>query len=162
MRNWLGALALLLAVPAVSPAQPAPPAVAAASIADASWLSGRWVGEGLGGRIEETWAQAHGGQMVGHFVLVRDGAPVFYELMLLDEQPGGLRLRVKHFNPDFVGWEERGGWHSFEPRGVEPHSLRFDGLWLRHEGDELLITITLRERSGAVQDHVLRLRRAPL
>ena len=33
-------------------------AFAAANIADASWLAGRWVGEGLGGRVEETWAPA--------------------------------------------------------------------------------------------------------
>lgn len=150
-------LLMLAAAPAM--AQPAP----RASIGQASWLAGRWVGEGLGGRIEEVWSPAHGGQMVGHFILLRDGAPVFYEMLLLDEQATGLRMRVKHFNPDFVGWEERGGWHAFEPRAAAPQSLQFRGLALRLEGEELVITITLRERAdGPAQDHVLRLRRAPL
>ncbi|RYY34034.1 MAG: hypothetical protein EOP59_16885, partial [Sphingomonadales bacterium] len=60
----------------------ATPAVAQdATIADAAWLAGRWVGEGLGGQVEESWSPAMGGQMAGHFTLVQDGKPVFYELM---------------------------------------------------------------------------------
>ena len=152
---WLAAAILAFAVPAA--AQPARP-----SIGDAAWLTGRWVGEGLGGQVEESWSAAHDGQMLGYFSLVRNGAPVFHELMMLDEQPDGLRLRVKHFNPDFTGWEDKAGWHSFEPDSVAPASLRFRGLWMRREGDELLITVTLKAR-GAVTatDHLLRLRKAP-
>lgn len=131
-------------------------------IGDAAWLAGRWVGEGLGGRVEETWAPAAGGQMVGHFQLVKAGKPVFYEIMLLDAQPGGLRLRVKHFNPDFTAWEDKGVWHSFEPVGVEPERLRFDGLTLGRRGDKLTVTITLRAKDGTVGKHVLQLRREPL
>ena len=160
MRSWrlaLAAAALAFAA-AASPAQGP-----SASIDSAAWLAGRWVGEGLGGTIEEVWSPAYGGQMVGHFALIRDGAPALYELMLLDEQEAGLRLRVRHFNPDFTAWEDRGGWHSFEPETVEPGILRFTGFQLRREGEELLITITLRDRAGGVAtDHVLRLRRAPL
>lgn len=154
-------LALLLSLLLVAPAQPQPSRPAA--IEQAQWLAGRWVGEGLGGTIEEVWSPAQGGQMVGHFALYRDGAPIFYELLLIDEQPGGLRMRVKHFNPDFTGWEERGGWHSFEPVSAGPHSLAFRGLALRREGEELLISLTLRDRAtGATNEEQLRLRRSPL
>ncbi len=135
---------------------------AAQTIEDAAWLSGRWVGEGLGGSVEETWAPAAGGQMVGHFQLVKAGKPVFYEIMLLDSQPGGLRLRVKHFNPDFTGWEDKAVWHSFEPVAAEPDRLRFKGLELARDGDRLMVTVTLRGKDGTVVDHVLKLRRAPL
>ena len=134
-----------------------------ATIGDAAWLAGRWVGNGLGGTVEESWSPPRGGQMVGHFSLVRDGKPVFYEIMLLDEHDGGLRMRVKHFNPDFVGWEEKDGWHAFEPVSSEPDSLRFKGLWLRREGDTLVATVTIRNRSDdSVRDEILRHRRAPL
>jgi hypothetical protein len=149
---FIGALALS--------AQPARPPVAG-GIDSASWLAGRWVGEGLGGRIEEVWSPAHGGQMVGHFALVREGIPAFYEIMLLDSQPAGLRLRVKHFNPDFTAWEDRGEWHSFEPDSVLPDRLVFRGLIVARSGDEMLITISLRE-DGITRDHQLRLRRSPL
>jgi hypothetical protein len=135
---------------------------AAQRIEDAAWLAGRWVGEGLGGTVEETWAPAAGGQMVGHFQLVKGGKPVFYELMLLDSQAGGLRLRVKHFNPDFTAWEDKAGWHSFEPVAAEKDRLRFKGLQLARQGDRLTITVTFRAKDGSLHDEVLKLRRAPL
>ena len=135
---------------------------AAQSIEEATWLAGRWVGEGLGGKVEETWAPAAGGQMIGHFQLVKDGKPVFYEIMLLDSQPGGLRLRVKHFNPDFTAWEDKAVWHSFEPVAVEPDRLSFKGLVLKRQGDRLTITVMLRAKDGNVRAEVLKLHRAPL
>ena len=137
-------------------------ALAAATIADASWLSGRWVGEGLGGTVEETWAPAAGGQMVGHFQLVKDGKPVFYELMMLDVQPRGLRLRVKHFNADFTAWEDKGGWHSFEPVSAEPNLLNFNGLTLARDGETLNIVVTMKQKDGRIEQVPLKLRRAPL
>jgi hypothetical protein len=137
-------------------------AVAQPSIADASWLAGRWVGEGLGGSIEETWAPAAGGQMIGHFQLVKDGKPAFYEIMLLDAQPSGLRLRVKHFNPDFTAWEDKGDWHSFEPLAVESNRLKFKGLTLERDGEDLTIVVTFKQKDGMVVDRPLKLRRAPL
>ncbi len=135
---------------------------AAASVADASWLAGRWVGEGLGGTIEETWAPAAGGQMVGHFQLVKDGKPQFYEIMLLDAQPAGLRLRVKHFSADFTAWEDKGDWHSFEPVSVAPDRLRFNGLSFDRDGDRLKVTVTFKKKDGTVYQEPLLLRRAPL
>jgi hypothetical protein len=140
----------------------AAPAQAAPTIDDAKWLAGRWVGEGLGGQVEESWAPVAGGQMVGYFQLVRGGKPVFYEMMLLDVQPGGLRLRVKHFNPDFTAWEDKAVWHSFEPLSAEPDLLKFKGLTLARTGNELLITVTLRAKDGTVTHEPLKLTRAPL
>lgn len=141
-------------------AWPAP--AASQTIEAAAWLAGRWIGEGMGGTVEETWAPAAGGQMIGHFQLVKAGKPVFYEIMLLDAQPAGLRLRVKHFNPDFTAWEDKGGWHSFEPVGVREDGLDFKGLTFRRSGEELLVTVTFREKDGSVRDAPIRLRRAPL
>ena len=31
----------------------------------ASWLTGYWQGEGLGGKIEEVWSEAQGSSMMG-------------------------------------------------------------------------------------------------
>ena len=137
-------------------------AIQPAAIDQAGWLAGRWVGEGLGGEVEESWAPAAGGQMVGHFQLVKAGKPVFYELMLLDAQADGLRLRVKHFNADFTAWEDKADWHSFEPVSAESGLLRFNGLILARHSDDLLITVSLRAKDGTVTDHPLKLKRAPL
>ncbi|HTU10271.1 MAG TPA: DUF6265 family protein [Allosphingosinicella sp.] len=157
-RAWLAAFALAAAWP--GPAMAETPR-APASIEAAGWLAGRWVGEGLGGQVEESWAPPLGGQMVGHFRLVREGRPVFYELMLIDLHDGGLRLRVKHFNPDFTGWEARDASHVFPPRAAAPGDLRFDGLRYRLEGDVLVATVRI-EQNGRAEDVSFRLRRTPL
>lgn len=154
MLRALTALTLTTATPLFAQAAP--------GIDSASWLAGRWVGAGLGGQIEESWAPPVDGRMIGHFQLVRNGKPQFYELLMLDQVPGGLRLRVKHFNPDFTAWEDKEGWHSFEPVAVAPDELRFKGITFRRQGDELIINVTLRAADGTVAEHPIRLRRTPL
>jgi hypothetical protein len=134
----------------------------AQSIEDASWLAGRWVGEGLGGELEETWAPPVGGQMVGHFRLMRDGQPVFYEIMLMDVVEGGVRMRVKHFNPDFVGWEEKDAWVTFEPSRVSADALAFNGLIIRRTAPDAIEMRLMLRRSDGVHEEILTMRRAPL
>ena len=136
-------------------------AQAAVTIEEAGWLTGRWVGEGFGGQLEETWSAPVGGQMIGHFRMVRDGRPVFYELVLLEEHGGGLRYRVKHFNPDFVGWEEKDGFHEFAWVEATPTELRFDGIILRRNSENASDhVITVRSADGTERVETLRYRRA--
>ena len=152
---------LLLSLVACAGGPPPVPSTGS-GIEAAAWLTGRWVGRGFGGEVEETWAPAAGGTMVGHFRLVQDGAPVFYELMLLDAPAGAVRLRVKHFHADFVGWEEKDGCHTFLGTGVAAGLLRFDGLVLRRTGDDSAeFVVTMRGEDGSVRDEVLQLRREP-
>lgn len=137
-------------------------AQSAPTIDDVAWLAGRWVGEGLGGEMEEVWSPPVGGQMVGHFRLVRNGAPVFYEIILLDATEAGVRMRVKHFNPDFVGWEEKDAWITFEPVSVSETEIVFSGLAIHRESeDEITMTLRMRRADG-VRDETLRFRREPL
>jgi hypothetical protein len=82
---------------------PRPPA----RVTDFGWLTGRWTGEGLGGRIEEVWSPPDGGAMVGYFRLVKDDKPVFYEILTLIEIEGSVEMRLKHVNPDMTGWEDK-------------------------------------------------------
>jgi hypothetical protein len=112
--------------------------------------------------MEETWAPPHGGHMVGHFALIREGRPALYEIMLIDEFEGGLRLRVKHFNPDFVGWEEKDGWHAFEFVSVAPGELVFSGLAFRRVSETETLGLLRMRQGGQVREETLRYRRAPL
>lgn len=146
------AIALCLAGPARAQEQ--------TNIDDAAWLVGRWEGEGFGGRLEEVWSEPAGGQMVGHFRMLQEGRPAFYELMLIEEHEGGLRYRVKHFNPDFVGWEERDGFHEFGWVSASADQLEFDGLVLRRIGEnESDHIITTRAADGVTRQQTLHYRR---
>lgn len=134
-----------------------------ASLQDFAWLAGRWIGDGLGGRMEEVWSPPAGPQMVGHFQLDKDGAPALYELMLLDEFEGGLRMRVKHFNPTFVGWEEKDAWHTFGFVSGSPGVLILGGLELRRSGpDRLTMQLVIEQADGSVETETLDFSRAPL
>jgi hypothetical protein len=148
----------LLAAACAAQAQTARPV----TIDDAAWLAGRWVGEGFGGQMEEAWAPPVGGQMIGHFRYWRDGEPQFYEFLVMDVVEGGLRMRLKHFNPDYTAWEDRETWTTFEPVSVSPEVIVFNGLTIRREGaDRMVMTIRIR-RGEAVSEDILRFQRAPL
>lgn len=107
-----------------------------ASIDDLSWLTGRWVGRGLGATVEEVWLPARGGAMVGVFRLVREDSVQFYELVTLVEEEGSLSLRLKHFGPDLVGWEEKTESVSFPLVRRTSDALWFDGLTIRRVADD--------------------------
>jgi hypothetical protein len=112
--------------------------------------------------MEEAWAPPVGGQMIGHFRYWREGQPQFYEFLIMEVADGGLRMRLKHFNPDFTTWEEREQWTTFEPVSVGADGIVFDGLTIVREGeDRMVMTIRIR-RGETVSEEVLRFARAPL
>jgi Domain of unknown function (DUF6265) len=127
----------------------------AATIADAAWLMGDWTGDGgLGGSSTEHWSTPSGGAMPGLYRLVRDGKVVFYELMLITESQGTLALKLKHFNADLTGWEEKDKMVTFPLVKVTPDRLFFDGLTYAREGDRLRVYLALREKDGTLHEEL--------
>jgi hypothetical protein len=160
MRRVAAFVALLLAAaafaqspPAVTPppAQPQvqPPKVAA-TIADAAWLQGYWVGDGFGGVAEDTWMPPSNGAMLGAFRLVKaDGSRGFYELLGIEEFEGSLRIVVKHFHPDWVGWEEKDQALKIRLTKLGPDELVFGGLaFQRTAPDAFTFRLTMRQKEG--------------
>ena len=152
--------AVLIALLAVQPltantfTSPAGSPGARATIADLAWLAGRWTGSGLGGETEETWSAPAGGAMMGMFRLVKGGTVVFYEFLTLVEREGSLLLKLKHFNADLTGWEEKGAFVTFRLIETTPAELRFDGLTFRRTApDRVDIFLALRNRQdGTVRE----------
>lgn len=134
-----------------------------ARVEELSFLTGRWIGEGLGGEVEELWSAPAAGTMVGTFRLIREGSVVFYEFLALEAHEGTVALRIKHFDPGpgLPGWEERDGETLFPLVGVDEEGVRFSGLTFRREGpDALTIFLALRGADQVVREEVFRLRRA--
>lgn len=132
---------------------------AAATIADMAWLAGHWTGDDLGGRSEEMWTAPHDGVMLGMYRLIRDGKPVFYELLTISEHEGSLLLRLKHFNPDLTGWEEKSETVDFPFVAKTDGRLQFAGLTFMPDGDRLTIYLAIRGRDGAIREEVFRMTR---
>jgi len=131
----------------------------AATIADMSWLAGQWIGEGLGGLTEEVWSPPRNGVMMGMFRLVRDGKPIFYELLTLAEEKGSLTLRLKHFNADLTGWEEKDKTIDFPFIMKADGVVHFEGLAWRPEGPDALTIYLAIRRDGNVREEKFQLRR---
>jgi len=172
MRRLL-ACALLALATAIHAQAPAPeaaapakarPAAPPARIADVAWLTGYWVGEGLGGTVEDVWLPPQAGVLLGAFRLVRaDGKPGFYELFAIEEVDDTLQFVVKHFNPDWVGWEEKDKAMRIRLTKITPGEIAFGGVVFRKAGaDTFVVELAIREKSGALRHETLTYRRKPL
>ena len=99
-----------------------------ATIAELSWIQGSWQGEAFGGQTEEVWSAPSAGSMMGMFKLISEGEISFYELMTIVETEGSLLLRIKHFDKDMNGWEEKDTSVEFPLVENKTNVVYFDGL----------------------------------
>jgi hypothetical protein len=142
----------------LKPGEKSPPA----TIADMAWLAGAWTGPGLGGISEEMWSAPRGGAMLGMYRLIKDDKPVFYELITVVEERGSLVFRLKHFNPDMTGWEEKDKTVDFPLVAKEKSVIHFHGLSFKQEGeDAMTIFLAIRSRKdGSLREETFRMTRA--
>ncbi|MEP3052176.1 MAG: DUF6265 family protein [Erythrobacter sp.] len=104
-----------------------------AQLAQLDWLIGQWAGYGIGGaRSMESWLAPIGGTMVGTFVQeTAEGSIMFTEHMYLMQEGETLVLRLKHFNADLTGWEEKDDMLTFRLVAIEDCAVYFNALTLR-------------------------------
>lgn len=163
MKSALFFVALLLAFPAsaqetrrAAPGAVPPPA----RVADLAWLTGAWEGEGPFGLAREHWSPPTGDQMIGHFVQTGGDGVRFSEIVSIAETEGSLELRLKHFNADLTGWEEKDEVVRFPLVAVENGAWYFDGLTIRRDGpDGLVGAVVAGTADGPPRELVFRYRR---
>ncbi|MCL4672506.1 MAG: hypothetical protein KJZ64_06135 [Sphingomonadaceae bacterium] len=134
-----------------------------ASVADAAWLIGQWSGEGIGGaEAHESWLAPSGDTMVGTFVQeTPEGGIMFTEHMYLMEHEGSLVVRLKHFNPDLTGWEDKDGMVTFRLLAAEPCALYFSALTYRCDGDGgMVVAVRMKSDKPEPQELVFRFNKA--
>lgn len=115
-------------------------------ISKLQWLVGYWAGTGLGGECEEVWMPAVDGQMIGTFRFWKEGKLVFSEFMHLIQEEESITLKLKHFNPDLSGWEEKEEWTTFSLIELGEEKAWFEGLTMERKGEKLLISVELGEK----------------
>ena len=132
----------------------------AAKLADLSWLTGTWEGEGISGPAREVYSAPMGGQITGHFIQTRGAGIWFFELMSIAEVNGSLEYRLKHFNADLTGWEEKDEVRRFPLVAVEKDAFYFDGLTIRRDGPAGMIgAVRIDNKDGTSREAVFRYRR---
>jgi hypothetical protein len=130
-----------------------------ATLAEVAWLAGVWVGEGLGGRIEEVWMPPSDGSMVCAFKSSGEDGVRFYELVTLTEEAGSVVMKLKHFHPDLTGWEEKDEVVDFPLVALEERAIYFSGATYRLAEPDLLKVYVAMSRKGEMAELEFTLRR---
>lgn len=126
---------------------------APAKLADVSWLTGQWSGEGLGAKADEMWGHAEGGTMVGTFRLIENKKLKFSEFFILSEENDSLVLRLKHFDSLFNGWEAKDKFVEFKLVRVEGQTAYFEGLTYKLDSDgKLHAIVAMKDQDGTVSE----------
>ena len=127
----------------------------AATIDQMAWLAGTWEGELFGGRFEEHWSAPSVGTMPGIFKLIHDGVVTFYEFAVFVEEEGSLALKLKHFNADMTGWEEKDDFVTFPLVEITDEAALFSGLSYRRQGpDRVLVHLALRRQGELIEEEM--------
>jgi hypothetical protein len=125
-----------------------------------AWLAGTWRGPGLGGVAEEIWSEPTGGVMMGSFRMLKGDEPVFYEFITLSEEDGSLVMRVKHFSPELVAWEEKDKTVDFQFIKRDGKRYYFDGLTFEvNSADEVNVYLAIGQKDGSVREEVFEYKR---
>jgi hypothetical protein len=130
-------------------------------VGDLNWMVGYWTGPGLGGECEEVWMPAVDGHMIGTFRFWDDGKLVFSEFINLIQEGESISMKLKHFNPDLSGWEEKEEWTTFKLIELSQNKVWFDGLTIERIGDVMIYHLALTE-NGVRSIEELRFKRKAL
>lgn len=116
-------LLLLSAVAAL--AQSAKPA-ADVKLEDLSFICGHNRGELNGTIIDEHWSEVGGDTMIGMFRQIKNGKAQMYEFLTIEQTASGPILRLRHFDPGLVGWEEKAQAYSYPLVSWKPNEAVFE------------------------------------
>lgn len=120
----------------------------AASLDQASWITGHWRGRAWGGLTEEVWAPPLGGSMMGSFKYVLNDKVSFYELLSLQQQGDSLILKLKHFDSKLNGWEEKQQSVDFKLVAIEDKHLYFEGYTFERVSDNQMNVYVVMDNQG--------------
>jgi hypothetical protein len=135
-------LAATLSLSGNSLANPAPgtqekPAAPRVSLADFSWLAGRWEGKLGPLTAEQQWMAPRNGTMQGFFRLTDNEKTIVIELFTIRETIGGIEFYFRHFSPELKPWEESEAYHLNLTKS-DAGTFRFDNLVVNELKDAIL------------------------
>ncbi len=116
-------------------ASPAPQEVA--TLADFSWLAGRWEGKLGPLTAEQEWMAPKNGTMQGFFRLTDNEKTIVIELFTIRETRNGIEFYFRHFSPELKPLEEKEAYHLALSKS-EGGVFRFDNPIVNQLKDAIL------------------------
>ncbi|MBA3942725.1 MAG: hypothetical protein C0520_16090 [Sphingopyxis sp.] len=80
----------------------------AASLADLSFLEGKWASDRSGFVIEESWTNEEGGVVIGMSRGTQNDAVRFLRFAVVEKAGDSVVMRFKRYNADYSSWEATG------------------------------------------------------
>ncbi|MHA1907684.1 MAG: DUF6265 family protein [Candidatus Thorarchaeota archaeon] len=77
------------------------------SVEDLNFLTGHWEGTSEKDTIEEFWLPVLEGKMAGIFRWMKEGEIFVYEIIALSMIDDEVHMYLRHFDKEFVAWEEK-------------------------------------------------------
>lgn len=128
-----------------------------AQLSDLDWLVGYRQGTAFGGRCEVCWLPSFGPSMTGTFKLIQDNEISFYEILTISESGDSLTLKLKHFDSELKGWEEKDEFLTFRLVKITPEAVFFNGLtYMKREDGSLDAFVAMRQSDGSVREGEVR------
>lgn len=123
-----------------------------ATLQEISWIAGHWEGDLMGNKIEEIWTEPLGGSMMGSFRMAYEDQVRFYEIMTITPLDSSLILKIKHFNADLTGWEEKDETVDFPLVELNQNTAFFSGLTFEKVSDNQLNIYVNQESDGETHE----------
>lgn len=130
------------------------------NISDLSFMSGKWFTKGTWGDMEEIWSEPMGNSMMCSYRCVKDGKIVFYEFIVIEQQATGPVMKLRHFSPGNIAWEEKDKPYEYPLMYLDENVARFERpdkktslTFERTAPDKLKVTLERQDKDGKwVQD----------
>ena len=127
---------------------------------DLSFMSGKWIASTDWGDMEENWSEPMGNSMMCAYRCVKDGQIVFYEFIVIEQGPTGPVMKLRHFSPGNIAWEEKDKPYEYPLVFLDTDRARFERpdkktslTFYRVSRDKLDVTLERQDEAGKwVQD----------
>ena len=96
------------------------------NIKDLAFMSGNWFTSSEWGDMEENWSKPMGNSMMCAYRCVKGGKVIFYEFIVIEQTETGPVMKLRHFSPGNIGWEEKDKPYEYPLMFLEEDRARFE------------------------------------
>lgn len=125
------------------------------NISQLAFMSGNWTQDHEWGKMEESWSEPMGNCMMSAFRCVKDGQVKFYEFVVIEQSDSVPVLKMRHFSPGNIGWEDKQTPIGFPLKQLDKNKVLFisgdQSLKMTYEvvpKKTMMITLEEKEKTG--------------
>lgn len=98
----------------------------ARKLSDLAFMTGQWVATTDWGDMEEHWSKPTGNSMMCAYRCIKDGKVVFYEFIVIEQGPTGPVMKLRHFSPGNIAWEDKDKPYEYPLTFLDEERARFE------------------------------------